>query len=84
MTWPYLGLPLPPPSSNCSMISGFGATLISESPMRPASSAACELDRFVWQIEDAQVLDRVVLAAMRLIVALPEQTHDLDGFLEHL
>jgi hypothetical protein len=43
-----------------------------------------DLDRLVRKVEDPQVLDGVVLAAVRLIVALPEQAHHLDRLLEHL
>ena len=41
------------------------------------------LDRLVWQVEDAQVLDGVMRASMGLIAALPEEPDHLDRFLEH-
>jgi hypothetical protein len=43
-----------------------------------------DLDRLVREVEDAGVLDRVVLAAVRLVAALPEQPHHLDRLLQHL
>src|SRR5436189_17597 len=42
-----------------------------------------DLRRLVREREDSRLLDRVVLAVVRLVAALPEQAHDLDRFLEH-
>ena len=42
------------------------------------------LDRLFREVEDAEVLDRVVLAAVRLVIALPQLPHQTDRLLEHL
>ena len=61
------------------------------SPMRPRELCGLrlrcsdvDLDLLVGQRVHARVVDGVVLAAMRLLAALPQQAHHLDGFLEHL
>ena len=43
-----------------------------------------DLRQRLRQVVDAGVLDRVVLAVVALLPALPERADDLDGLLEHL
>src|SRR5919204_4427207 len=43
-----------------------------------------DLGRLVRKREDPGLLDGVVLAAVALVAALPEEAHDLDRLLEHL
>src|SRR5918995_4899613 len=42
------------------------------------------LDRLLRQGVEASVLDRVERAMVALGASLPEEAHDLDGFLQHL
>ena len=43
-----------------------------------------DVDAAVRDVVDAGVVDGVVLAAVRLLAALPEEPEDADRFLEHL